>query len=252
MTRTRREESTATNQPPDGSRSLKAVLPLGLNDGCMPGRPSCAYPDLGGHGSIPVLGNSPGSTADNVPGNIFTTDGNAEHFPWRGSTPTMTASSRRPKATSTRRRTDSPTTRGCSSGDALQPLRRDAGDQIGPVLMRFLRARVRDAQEAEDLYQETLMAIHRARHGYDAVRPFEPWLFAIARHIVAAHAERHRVRQAREVLVAAPPERPAESDGHLKPSSSRRFAASPASSAKRSRSSGSRGFRSRRRPAAPG
>jgi len=27
--------------------------------------------------------------------------------------------------------------------------------------------------------------------------PFEPWLFAIARHIVAAHAERHRVRQAR-------------------------------------------------------
>ena len=80
--------------------------------------------------------------------------------------------------------------------------------------------------------------------------PFEPWLFAIARHIVAAHAERHRVRQAREVLVAAPPERPAESDGHLKPSSSRRFAASPASSARRSRSSGSRGFRSRRRPAA--
>ena len=125
-------------------------------------------------------------------------------------------------------------------------------NEIGPVLMRFLRAQVRDAQEAEDLYQETLMAIHRARHGYDAARPFEPWLFAKARHIVAAHAERHRVRQAREVLVAAPPERPAESDGHLKPSSSRRFAASPASSARRSRSSGSRGFRSRRRPAAPG
>ena len=41
-------------------------------------------------------------------------------------------------------------------------------NEIGPVLMRFLRARVRDAQEAEDLYQETLMAIHRARHGYDA------------------------------------------------------------------------------------
>ena len=29
-------------------------------------------------------------------------------------------------------------------------------NEIGPVLMRFLRARVRDAQEAEDLYQETL------------------------------------------------------------------------------------------------
>src|SRR5439155_11875384 len=29
-------------------------------------------------------------------------------------------------------------------------------NEIGPVLMRFLRARVRDAQDAEDLYQETL------------------------------------------------------------------------------------------------
>src|SRR5438132_11259042 len=112
-----------SNKPAPGwvkvTKGGAPVRPLGLNDGCMPGRPSCAYPDPGGHGSIPVLGNSPGSTADNVPGNIFTTDGNAEHFPppqkWRGSTQTMTASSRRPKATSTRRRTDSPTTRGCSS-----------------------------------------------------------------------------------------------------------------------------------------
>ena len=76
-------------------------------------------------------------------------------------------------------------------------------NEIGPVLMRFLRARVRDAQEAEDLYQETLMAIHRARHGYDAARPFEPWLFAIARHIVAAHAERHAC--ARRARCSSPP-----------------------------------------------
>src|SRR5438309_3005953 len=126
-------------------------------------------------------------------------------------------------------------------------------NEIGPVLMRFLRARVRDAQEAEDLYQETLHGHPsratrlRCRTGRSS-RGCSP----LPGHIVAAHAERHRVRQARAVLVAAPPERPAESDGHLKPSSSRRFAASPASSAKRSRSSGSRGFRSRRRPAAPG
>ena len=89
-------------------------------------------------------------------------------------------------------------------------------NEIGPLLMRFLRGRVRDADEAEDMYKETFMALHRARHTYDATRPLEPWLFAIARHIVADHAERRRARHAREVLVAAPPEPSVESDGHLK------------------------------------
>ena len=90
-------------------------------------------------------------------------------------------------------------------------------DDIGPPLMNFLRARVRDLHEAEDLYQETFMALHRARHTYDVTRPLEPWLFAIARHIVAHHAQRRRVRRGREVLVAVPPERAVESDTHLKP-----------------------------------
>ena len=90
-------------------------------------------------------------------------------------------------------------------------------NEVGPLLMNFLRARVRDTDEAEDMYQETFMALHRARHSYDASRPLEPWLFAIARHIVAEHAERRRVRQTRELLVAAPPEPSVESDGYLKP-----------------------------------
>jgi len=90
-------------------------------------------------------------------------------------------------------------------------------NEIGPMVMNFLRARVGNAEEAEDLYQEIFMAIHRARHSYDAARPLEPWLFAIARHLVADHAQRRLVRSAREVLVAAPPERAVESDAHLKP-----------------------------------
>jgi len=93
--------------------------------------------------------------------------------------------------------------------------------------MRFLRARVRDAQEAEDLYRRpSWPSIARDTatmpHGRSS-RGCSP-----LPGTSSAHAERHRVRQAREVLVAAPPERLAESDGHLKPSSSRRFAASPA------------------------
>jgi len=66
--------------------------------------------------------------------------------------------------------------------------------------LRFLRRRIADAHELEDVFQDTLMAVHRARHTYDPSRPFEPWLFAIARH-VALQAERtHRRKWARHVI----------------------------------------------------
>jgi RNA polymerase sigma-70 factor (ECF subfamily) len=48
---------------------------------------------------------------------------------------------------------------------------------------RFCRGFGRSwADGAEDVVQDTLLAIHRARHTYDPDRPFEPWLAAIARH----------------------------------------------------------------------
>jgi len=53
-------------------------------------------------------------------------------------------------------------------------------------LAAFLRSRA-SAGDLEDVYQEVLLAVHRVRHTYDARRPFEPWLFAIAR-FVARHA----------------------------------------------------------------
>ncbi|MBV8804717.1 MAG: sigma-70 family RNA polymerase sigma factor [Sinobacteraceae bacterium] len=36
--------------------------------------------------------------------------------------------------------------------------------------------------EAEDLLQEVLLVIHTRRHTYDALQPFTPWLYAIARY----------------------------------------------------------------------
>ena len=132
----------------------------------------------------PILGDSPGSTAHNVPGNIFTTDGDAEHFPppqkWRRQIPLPSRAARSAEEMAERRRLF---LRPECKFRGLQPYMdgeesRDAGwrraglmaaaqrgdadaygellNEIGPVLMRFLRARVRDAQEAEDLYQETL------------------------------------------------------------------------------------------------
>src|SRR2546429_7147393 len=40
----------------------------------------------------------------------------------------------------------------------------------------------RGAAEAEDLVQETVLAIHLKRHTYDAAEPLTPWVHAIARY----------------------------------------------------------------------
>jgi RNA polymerase sigma-70 factor (ECF subfamily) len=60
-------------------------------------------------------------------------------------------------------------------------------DALSPALGRWLRGRVRTAQEADDLLQETFLQMHRARHTYDAAYPVAPWAFAIARHVWLMH-----------------------------------------------------------------
>src|SRR6266446_2038234 len=40
----------------------------------------------------------------------------------------------------------------------------------------------RSEADAEDLVQETLMAIHTRRHTYDRSQPLTPWVYAIARY----------------------------------------------------------------------
>src|SRR5260370_4996880 len=83
-------------------------------------------------------------------------------------------------------------------------------DDIGPSLTYFLRRRVADPHELEDVYQEVFMAIFEARHTYEPGRPFEPWLFAIARNITVDYTRRRWSRSHWEELVAEPPERPAD------------------------------------------
>ena len=90
-------------------------------------------------------------------------------------------------------------------------------DDIGPMLMQYLRCRVRDAEEAQDVYQEIFLALHRGRHTYQPPRPLEPWLFAIARRVVTEHQRRRRTRHATELLVDTLPEGSVASDVHLKP-----------------------------------
>jgi RNA polymerase sigma factor (sigma-70 family) len=51
-----------------------------------------------------------------------------------------------------------------------------------PVLRAFVRARGVDGSEVEDVVQEIVILIHRARHTWRPDRPFDPWMWAIARN----------------------------------------------------------------------
>lgn len=51
-------------------------------------------------------------------------------------------------------------------------------------LRSFVRRRVSDPAAGEDLVQEVLLSIHRARHTFRPERPFAPWWRAIARNAI--------------------------------------------------------------------
>jgi RNA polymerase sigma-70 factor (ECF subfamily) len=85
---------------------------------------------------------------------------------------------------------------------------RELLDDIGPVVNGFLRRRIADSGELEDVYQEVFMALFEARQTYEPGRPLEPWLFAIARNVAADHTRRHWSRASWQELAADPPDRP--------------------------------------------
>jgi RNA polymerase sigma-70 factor (ECF subfamily) len=58
---------------------------------------------------------------------------------------------------------------------------------------RRLLATGRGAEEAEDLVQETLLAIHLKRDTYDPDALFTPWLHAIARYKLIDHLRSNRM-----------------------------------------------------------
>lgn len=59
------------------------------------------------------------------------------------------------------------------------------------LLRPFLARRLNSSAEADDVLQEILISIHKARHTYDGDRPYKPWAFAIARFRLQDHLRAH-------------------------------------------------------------
>ena len=66
--------------------------------------------------------------------------------------------------------------------------------ELAPHLRAYFKRRVGSA-DAEDLVQETLIAIHTRRASYDRALPFTAWLHAIARYKLIDHFRRMKLRR---------------------------------------------------------
>lgn len=75
--------------------------------------------------------------------------------------------------------------------------------EITPRLHRIIRNQrsFLPAEDIEDLVQDVLISLHAVRATYDPVRPFMPWLIAIARNRLADGARRYARQKAHETNV---------------------------------------------------
>lgn len=73
--------------------------------------------------------------------------------------------------------------------------------QLVPFLRAYVGRRIGGSADVEDVVQEILICLHKARHSYDPSRPFEPWVAAIARYRVLDHQRRARINRIRELDV---------------------------------------------------
>ena len=61
---------------------------------------------------------------------------------------------------------------------------------ITPMLRRMVSKKLAQV-DVEDVVQEILISIHKARHTYDGARPIMPWLASIASFRITDHLRKH-------------------------------------------------------------
>ena len=91
--------------------------------------------------------------------------------------------------------------RAAQDGDAVA-YERLLGELLGP-LRAFAMSRLGDAASVDDVVQNVLLSIHRARHTYRPERPFGPWLWTIARNAVTDALRARGLRLRREQPIDA-------------------------------------------------
>jgi len=84
-----------------------------------------------------------------------------------------------------------------------------------PIARHYVLGRIGPRPCAEDIVQETLVSIHRARHTYDASRPFAPWFYAVlANRLIDTLRREQRIARHESGWQVLP-----EPVGHVQPAS---------------------------------
>ncbi len=71
---------------------------------------------------------------------------------------------------------------------------------ISPLVFNFVRKRVFNRENVEDVFQEVLLTFHKARHTYRPEMPFGPWFFAVIRNAIWDVLKKNRRIAEREEL----------------------------------------------------
>jgi len=79
---------------------------------------------------------------------------------------------------------------------AYADLLRETSRFLRPFLTKHLSA----GSEVDDLLQEILISIHKARHTYDGKRPYKPWAYAIAKFRLQDHLRTHYADPLRQTV----------------------------------------------------
>jgi RNA polymerase sigma-70 factor (ECF subfamily) len=72
-------------------------------------------------------------------------------------------------------------------------------ENITPLLTRIV-ARSLSPSDVEDVVQEILISVHKARHTYDGQRPIMPWLTSIAKFRITDHLRKHYAQRRHETV----------------------------------------------------
>ncbi len=75
--------------------------------------------------------------------------------------------------------------------------------RYSPILLRIMRRRLRNEQDAVELVQQTFLQLHRARNDFEAGRTLRPWLMTIAFNL-QRELFRRRLRRPEATLDAEP------------------------------------------------
>ncbi len=93
---------------------------------------------------------------------------------------------------------------------AAQQGDRDAYDELlaaaQKMVLRYARRRIRSEEAAEDIAQDVLLTMHRVRHTFEPGRPFEPWMYAIARSRLIDYVRRNKRVRGHEVQTEVVPD----------------------------------------------